>query len=193
MSVSDRGVSHTAITGIGAAVVVLYGLFVFLPAQRTINQLRTKRMVDERAIVESELLVQGLRSSEDQLAVAQNLCETWRHHSRAFHGPKLFDAVTRCATDGGVELSELTPGARHSMQSLHRTPLKIKGHGSMAALQSFLHEIEQLPAKSWCTELVVAPSRDLLDHPEHLECQLEMLVFDGGVNLSDQADPNANR
>lgn len=189
----DRGLSHTSITGIGAAIAVLYGLFLFLPTQQTINQLRTKRMVDERAISESDLLVQELRSSENQLRFAKGLAEAWRRDSRALQGPKLFDAITRCATDEGWELSELTPGTKRSLQSLRQTPLKLKGHGSMAALQSFLHDVEHLPAKAWCTELVLAPSHDQLNHPDRLECRLELLVFESGANFSDQADTNASR
>jgi Tfp pilus assembly protein PilO len=193
MSVSDRGLSHTTITAIGAVVAVLYGLFVFLPTVRTINQLRAKRMVDERAIIESELLVRELRSSEDQLAFAKEHAESWRRDSRTLQGPKLFDAVTRCATDGGLELAEMTPGTKRSLQSLRQTPLKLKGHGSMAAMQSFLHDIEQLPTKAWCTDLVLAPSRDQPDHPDRLEYRLELLVFESGANFSDQANPDGNR
>lgn len=181
------------LTAAAAAGMAAYGLLVFLPVQRRINELRTRRIQDERTIVENEMLARDIRLSQEHLDAANEIAQQWQRQSQALRGPQLFDALTSSASQHQLEIIELSPGARQSHQSLHEVPIRFKALGSMQSLQAFFHEVEQLPIKVWCVDLAITPSASNTDHPDILEHQFELVVFEARGDFSDQVDLAASR
>lgn len=172
MSQQTRNVAITALIGGGA---VAYVFLMLLPMQKQTVQLRDELKMQRQFVEQSLTLTGAMASIERDLQAARDFAGAWRESApRAGQLAPAFGAITRCATDAGVEVQQFDPQPVVAMETISRAPLSVSCSGSFHQIYYFLELLESQPQTIWVTDLLLSGS----DAGEgKMTCELTLIVF----------------
>jgi len=172
LSPQNRNVLITLLLGGGA---VAYVFLLFLPMQKQTVQLREDLHM-QRQFVEQALTLTGTMATvERDLQAARDFAGAWRESApRAGQLALAFGAITRCATDAGVEMQQFDPQPIAPMETVSRAPLSLSCTGTFHQIYYFLELLESQPQTIWMSDLLLSAS----DAGEgKMTCELTLVVF----------------
>jgi Tfp pilus assembly protein PilO len=172
MSLQSRNMLVTALLGGGA---VAYVFLLFLPMQKQTVQLREDLRMQRQFVEQSITLAGTMASVEQDLQAARDFAGAWRESApRASQLAPAFGAITRCATDAGVEVQQFDPQPVVAMETVSRAPLSLSCSGTFHQIYYFLELLESQPQTIWVSDLLLSGS----DAGEgKMTCELTLVVF----------------
>ena len=186
MNLSFRRLSKTptwAVTlGVGVAVVA-YALFVFLPFQRSITQLRQKLHEKQLQIVQSDQLLLPLASQRERLLEIRRHTHAWQQHAP---GPQelaaFFARLSEQAHHANVSLRRFEPQPARNLQCLQQHSVVLAVQGEFEQIFDFLTRIEQLPQTIWPSHLRLAQPAG---GSASLQCEMTLTIFGDHAGSTD--------
>jgi len=149
------------ITGLMGAAAVAYVVFVFLPLQRSIDNVRRQINQRREEIVQSQTLTSSLAQSKLQLAAARDVSRAWRSHApRQTQLIAHAASLTQQAGEAGVAIDRLDPLPPSELNLLARQTVTMQFHAPFAAVFDFVRRLEMLPGSLSIRELRLQASDD---------------------------------
>ena len=171
------------VTALLASAAVAYALFVFVPAQKKIVELRSTLNERRQHILQANSLVLPLDQASGQLAKTKLVTLEWqkeapRPSTLAGH----FARLSSEAEAAGVTIEKFDPQPAVEMKVLAQHAVVIQWKGDFAQSFDFIRRIEQLPGTVWLRQLRMTRS----EQPRSpLQGELTLTIF---VDRSDYAD-----
>lgn len=142
------------ITGLLAAGAVAYVVFVFLPFQRSISELRAQVQERRQQIMQAQSLGGTVVQARQRLATAREVAQQWRADApRQAQLITHFASLTKQADEAGVAIDRLDPLPAVELHLLAQQNVTMQFHASFAAVFDLLHRLESLPGTLWVRDL----------------------------------------
>ncbi len=148
-----RGLWMTSLLAAGS---LLYALFVFLPGQRTLSELREKLRRQQEFVVASERLKSTIVLTKAQLTQVRDYCGRWEcNRPLARNLPEFLARVTSAAENNGVTLVRLMPVQSEDFSTFERITLEVSVTGPIEGVLNLLKELDLLPELHWIEQLEI--------------------------------------
>jgi len=171
------------VTGLLAAAAVAYVVFVFLPLQNSINQLRQQVQERRQQIVQAQSLVGTVAQTRLRLLAAQEVCQQWRGESpRQAQLITHYAHLTQQAEEAGVAIDRLDPLPAVELNLIAQQNVTMQFHATFSTVFDLLHRLEDLPGTLWVRELRL---QAVADNDNALQGQLTLTIF---VDRTDYAN-----
>jgi Tfp pilus assembly protein PilO len=142
------------ITALLAAGAVAYVVFVFLPSQRKIAELRAQVHERRQQIMQAQSLAGTMVQARVRLAAAREVAKEWKAESpRQSQLFTHFASITRQANEAGVVIDRLDPLPAVELRLIAHQNVTMQYHAPFAAVFSLLQRLEALPGTLWIREL----------------------------------------
>ena len=163
------------ITGLLAAVAVAYVVFVFLPAQRSINELRADVQERRQQIMQAQSQIRTVALAHKRLAETREVSQQWQadapqHSELITH----FASLSKQAEAAGVTLDRLDPSPAAQMHLIAQQNVAIQFHATFAAVFEFVRRIEAMPGTIWIRNLRVESTGE---NSNALRGELTLTIF----------------
>ena len=171
------------VTGFLAAAAVAYVVFVFLPVQNSMNQLRQQVQERRQQIMQAQSLVGTVSQTRVRLAAAREVCQLWRSEApRPSQIITHYASLTQQADEAGVAIDRLDPLPMVELNLIAQQNVTMQFHAPFSAVFDLVHRLEGLPGTIWLRDLrLQAPS----DTDNTLRGELTLTIF---VDRSDYAN-----
>ncbi len=167
------------ITIVLATASIGYALFVFLPGQFHIRQLRADLKKQQMTIVQSDRLRSAIQHTEKQLRTVEDYTRSWQERTQV-NLPKAFGVITKVAEDGGLEVIRFTPQPPVQMDTLRKVAVEVTLQGDFEQLFAFLQALETIDHLVWVNQLGIQESRD----GKLLRSDLTLTIFTDNPDFS---------
>jgi type IV pilus assembly protein PilO len=142
----DRTKKILILAGVLVLLAALYLWLLFLPAQKTIQQLDKKlsKLLDKKA--EQEAIVQNLAAFKREykhLELSLNQAMAQLPDKKEI--PSLLENISNLGRESGLEVSLFKPGPQKPKDFYAEVPVDIKLVGSYPNLLTFFHSVGNLP------------------------------------------------
>ena len=143
-----------AITGLLASIAVAYVVFVFLPSQKSIGQLRNQVQERRQQILQAQSLTRTVSHSQERLQAAREVGRQWRAEA-----PRQADVVLHYASlssqakVAGVTIDRLDPIPAVELNLVAQQNVTLHFQSSFTAAFDLLKRLEELPGTIWTREL----------------------------------------
>ena len=149
------------ITALLAAGAVAYVVFLFLPQQRKIRELRASVQERKQQIMQAQSLLQTVSAARQRLGAAKKVGEEWRaiaprQSQVALH----LAALTQQAQAAGVAIDRLDPLPPVELRLLSEQNVVLQLHAPFAAIFDFVQRLEGLPGTVWLRDLRLHANTD---------------------------------
>ena len=171
------------VTALLASAAVAYAIFVFVPAQKTIVELRSTLNERRQHILQANSLVLPLDQAAGQLAKTKLVSLEWKNEApRHSTLAGQFARLSSEAQAAGVVVEKFDPQPAVDMKVLAQHAVVIQWKGDFSQSFDFVRRIEQLPGTVWLRNLRLTRS----EQPgTPLQGELTLTIF---VDRSDYAD-----
>ncbi|MBX7167605.1 MAG: type 4a pilus biogenesis protein PilO [Pirellulales bacterium] len=157
-------------------VTIVYFIYVYLPVQTEIAELRRERDGIELLARESQQLGAKLESTQQELAAVQKFID--EQPRRLMPLETAMDelaSIPMLARQAGASMERFEPAtAITTDKSLARIPVNVECSGSLSELFAFLGSLEALPSKFWVDDLKLEAGREA---GQKTKCELKLVVF----------------
>jgi Tfp pilus assembly protein PilO len=171
------------VTASVATAALLYILFVFVPGQRSLAQLRREVREKQQHVLQSDRLAVPIQSSEDKLRTIENFAEKQRSQlPSAAELLKSLGKISEQAKLAGVTLRRVDPQPAVKLETLQQLPVELHLEGDFSQMFDFIQRLEQLPFTIWVRKLRVGENEG---KSGALQTELSLTIFG---DLADQAD-----
>jgi len=142
------------ITGLLAACAIAYVVFVFLPFQRSIGELRAQVQERRQQIMQAQSLGGTVAQARLRLAAAREVAQQWRADApRQAQLITHFASLTKQAEEAGVAIDRLDPLPAVELHLVAQQNVTMQFHASFAAIFDLLRRLEALPGTLWVRDL----------------------------------------
>jgi Tfp pilus assembly protein PilO len=171
------------ITALLAAVAVAYVVFVFLPAQHSINELRADVQERHQQILQAQTQVRTVALARKRLLDTREVSQQWRADSPQ-HSELIthFAGLSKQAEAAGVTLDRLDPSPAIEMHLIAEQIVVIQFHSTFAAAFEFVRRIEAMPGTIWIRNFRLESGGETTNS---LRGELTLTIF---VDRADYAD-----
>jgi Tfp pilus assembly protein PilO len=162
-------------TGLMGASAVAYVVFVFLPLQRSIDNVQRQIQDRREQILQAQSLASALAQSRLQLSAAREVSRAWR--SQAPRQTQLIThsaSLTQQASEAGIAIDRLDPLPPSELNLLARQTVTMQFHAPFPAVFDFVRRLEMLPGSIWIRELRLHASDD---SNATLRAELTLTIF----------------
>jgi Tfp pilus assembly protein PilO len=171
------------ITALLAAVAVAYVVFVFLPAQHSINELRAQVQERHQQILQAQTQIRTVAMAHKRLADTKEVIHQWqadspRHSELITH----FANLSKQAEAAGMTVERLDPLPAVEMHLIAQQNVTLQFNATFAAVFEFLRRIEAMPGTIWIRNLRIESVSEASDK---LRGELTLTIF---VDRADYAD-----
>jgi Tfp pilus assembly protein PilO len=171
------------VTGLLAAAAVAYVVFVFLPLQNSINQLRQQVQERRQQIMQAQSLVGTVAQTRVRLAAARDVCQQWRADApRPTQIITHYASLTQQADEAGVAIDRLDPLPAIEQNLIAQQNVTMQFHAPFSAVFDLMHRLEALPGTVWLRDLRL---QAISDNDNILQGVLTLTIF---VDRSDYAN-----
>jgi Tfp pilus assembly protein PilO len=181
---AERRYLSTGLTAAAlAAASVAYVVFVFLPGQRAIAQLRRQVQEKQQFIARTQSLPAAIQQAADDLQAANDYAAAWRASapSEARLAATL-GQITQRAQQTSLLVQRFDPQPVARLDAVWQAPVAVAMEGSFLQVFEFLRAIEELPASVWIASLRLENSgRD----DGRARCELTLVVFADNSDFSE--------
>ena len=142
------------ITALLAAVAVAYVVFVFLPAQHSINDLRADVQERHQQIMQAQSQIRTVALARKRLTETHEVSQQWRAHAPR-HSELIthFASLSKQAEAAGVVIDRTDPSPAVEMHLIAQQNIVIQFQATFAATFDFLRQIEAMPGTIWIRNL----------------------------------------
>ncbi len=171
------------ITSLLAAGSVLYSVFVFLPGQRELSDIRRKLRQQQQFVVASERLKSTIATTEAGLRQVSQYCDRWKcNRPLGRKLPEFLARVTQLAEQHGVTLVRLMPSRTEKLATFDQITLQITVAGGLEGVLALIRELDELPELHWVDKLEITPDPS---SASRVACTFELVLFAGFSEKSD--------
>jgi len=171
------------ITGLLAAGAVAYVVFVFLPFQRSIGELRSQLQERRQQIMQAQSLGGTVVQARLRLASAREVAKEWRADApRQAQLITHFASLTKQAEEAGVAIDRLDPMPAVEMHLIAQQNVTMQFHASFGAVFDLLRRLEALPGTIWVRDLRLHANSEV---DNSLRGELTLTIF---VDRADYAN-----
>jgi Tfp pilus assembly protein PilO len=142
------------ITALLAAGAIAYVVFVFLPAQRSIQELRSNVQERHQQILQAQTQVRTVALAQQRLAETREVGQQWR--ADAPQQSELithFASLSKQAEAAGVTIERTDPSPAVEMHLLAQQNVVVQFQATFAAAFEFVRRIEAMPGTIWIRNL----------------------------------------
>jgi Tfp pilus assembly protein PilO len=163
------------ITALLASIAVAYVVFIFLPRQRKISELRAQVQERRQQIMQAQSMLRTVAQARKRLADTQQVSHKWRAEA-----PKAADIVTHLASftqqadAAGVAIDRLDPLAAIEHKLIAQQGVTLQIHAPFAAVFDFLRRLEGLPGTIWVRNLHLQATSN---HDSRLRGEVTLTIF----------------
>src|SRR5262245_5700473 len=142
------------ITALLAAGAIAYVVFVFLPFQRSIAELRAQVQERHQQIMQAQSLGGTVAQARVRLVAARQVAQEWRKDA-----PKQaqlwthFASLTRHAKEAGVAIDRADPLPAVELHLIAQPNVTMQFHAPFSAVFDLLERLEALPGTIWIRDL----------------------------------------
>lgn len=163
------------VTGLVAALAVLYTIFVFLPAQRKVAALQVKKGELMQYVANRTKIGDQIEQANQRHQQALRMTAAWQEHApEATELGRMLSSITQHARQAEVTLQRFDPQPQQPLKSLIQQPISVALEGSFAQVFDFLHRIESLPHRVWISNLTLSVSSE---DGETLRAEMTLTIF----------------
>ena len=142
------------ITGLLAAGAVAYVVFVFVPFQHSIGELRAQVQERRQQIMQAQSLGGTVVQARLRLAAAREVAKEWRAEApRQAQLVTHFASLTKQAEEAGVAIDRLDPLPAVELHLIAQQSVTMQFHAPFAAVFDMLRRLEALPGTIWVRDL----------------------------------------
>jgi Tfp pilus assembly protein PilO len=142
------------ITALLAAGAVAYVVFVFLPSQRKIADLRAQVHERRQQIMQAQSLAGTVVQARLRLASAREVAKEWKAEApRQTQLITHFASITKQADEAGVVIERLDPLPAVELRLIAQQNVTMQFHATFSAVFSLLQRLEALPGTVWIRDL----------------------------------------
>jgi Tfp pilus assembly protein PilO len=171
------------ITLLLAAAAIAYVVFLFLPSQRSIDELRSQVQERRQQIMQSQSLTRTVSHAHQRLTAAQGIGQEWRTMApRQAQLVTHFARLTQQAEAAGVALDRLDPLPAVELNLIAQQNVTMQFHAPFAATFDLLKRLETLPGTLWVRDLRLHANSDA---DNTLRGELTLTIF---VDRADYAN-----
>jgi Tfp pilus assembly protein PilO len=141
-------------TGLLASIAIGYVVFVFLPSQRSIGELRSQVQERRQQIMQAQSMQQTVTLAKQRLAETQAVRQQWRAEA-----PRPTELITRVASltqqaeAAGVAIDRLDPLPALELNLIAQQNMTVQFHATFAAVFDLLRRLEAMPGTIWIRNL----------------------------------------
>ena len=163
------------ITSAIAAVSLGYTFLLFLPGQRSIDELRSKLRNRQEFISQAQGLNLAIQAAEEEAEHADEFSRAWESNAPDDEQlARLFARMTRLAREAGTTALRFEPQEVVPMHSLKRVPVRLGAQGTFQQIFGMLEGLESLPQTIWVKEMRLHATGE---NGGPLRCELNLEVF----------------
>lgn len=160
------------------AATAIYLTFVWLPDQRSIQDMQDQVESQQRFVSEAaefqELLVASLR----EIDKAELTTKQWKDTvPQAQNFVTLYEKIDALARKAGLTVALFNPQPIVGHEKVCETPLAIGCFGTLTQVFDFLKTIEGLPLPIWAKSMKW--KKKTTTDAKDMQCELELVVFSG--------------
>ena len=171
------------ITALLAAAAIAYVVFIFLPFQRSINQLQQQVQERRQQIMQAQSLAGTVAQARIRLASAREVSQQWRADApRQAQLITHYASLTQQAEEAGVAIDRLDPLPAVELNLIAQQNVTMQFHAPFAAVFDLLHRLEALPGTLWVRDLRLHASSE---SDNTLRGELTLTIF---VDRADYAN-----
>jgi len=142
------------ITGLLASCAVAYVVFVFLPFQRSIADLRAQVQERHQQIMQAQSLGGTVVQARQRLVAAREVVQQWRADSpRQSQLVTHFANLSKQAREAGVSIDRLDPLPAVELNLIAQQNVTMQFHAPFPALFDLLRRLGALPGTLWIRDL----------------------------------------
>lgn len=142
------------ITALLAAIAVAYVIFVFLPGQHSIGELRAKVQEHRQQILQAQSLTRTVALAHQRLQSAREVGQQWRADAPRQADVVLhYKSLSEQAEAAGVVIERLDPVPAVELNLVAQQNVTLQFQGPFAAVFDLLRRLENLPGTIWTREL----------------------------------------
>lgn len=169
-----------------AALVALYALFVFLPAERRMAAWSGQLAAAKRLVEQAELIRPAAEITRQELAKTEAYVEAWEESAPSeARLPELLGRVHLLAKQSGATATRFDPQPAIPYDKIRHMPVEVACVGSFGQICRFLEGLERLDQTIWVESLrMEAVGEDGQD----VQCDMILGVFADNPDNSDQVD-----
>jgi len=157
----DRRKKMLILAGVLVLLSALYGWFLFLPAQKTIDQLDKQLTGLLQKKAEQEAIVENLPAFKREYHhLQQSLKLAMAQLPDKKEIPSLLENISNLGRESGLDVSLFKPGAERPMDFYAEVPVDIKLVGSYSNLLTFFYRVGNLPRIVNISDLSIIMSKD---------------------------------
>jgi Tfp pilus assembly protein PilO len=183
LTIAGRPVKSWMVTSLLALAAVGYVVFVFLPGQRSIAQIRSEIDEKRQHVLQSQQLGAPIRQAELRLASTREFTADWRANApRPRDLVGVYAQLAEQAKAAGVRVKRLDPQQAVQHQVLGEHPLVVSLEGPFASVFDFVRRVEQMPETIWIRDLRLARSEG---GSETLTVEMTLTIFTDRSEIAD--------
>lgn len=163
------------VTGVIAALAVLYTLFVFLPGQRKATALRSRKYELMQYVSNQVKTTERIHHARQRQAEMEKTTAVWHEHApETSELGRNLSAITMHARQAGVTLQRFDPQPQVSLKSIAQQPIAVALEGDFTQIFDFLHRLESMPHRAWITNLTLSVPTE---NGKTLRAEMTLTIF----------------
>jgi len=171
----------------GAALAVLYAVFVFLPGEKANARVRHELAAAEEFVEQVEAFGSAMDATQREFDKTQQYIQAWKQSAPSEDGlSALFGEINRLATQSGTTTTRFEPEPAIRYDAVCRVPIAMACVGSFGQVCEFLRGLESLDETIWVEDLQMEETGK---ESENVQCEMTLAVFADNPDDSDQVDP----
>lgn len=158
-----------------AAVAVAYVVWVFMPGQRAIAELREKIKAKQDFIAEGEQRGRTLKQCKQILEKTHAYVTPCRKRiPEEKELGAIFGEIHELANGAGIHITRFDPQAPLALDTLRRIPINLGCTGSFGQVYEFLRKLEGMPTASWVVSVKIERSAK---NEEDVQGEVALVIF----------------
>jgi Tfp pilus assembly protein PilO len=164
-----------------AAVGVVYLYFLFLPAQREIDRLRSDLQAQRQSVTQLHEREKKIYETNEELQRAVQFVAEWKQKNKA-DAASVLAQISDEVEKSGVQTMRFDPEATDRFETLRKTPLMLGTQGDFQQVFRMLQQLEALPSTIWIEHFhIETAERD----GRPLSNEVNLAIFTGNAENSD--------
>ncbi|QDU28782.1 Pilus assembly protein, PilO [Anatilimnocola aggregata] len=172
---SARSLPSWAVTGLVAALAVLYTLFIFLPTQRNATKLRSKKYELMQYVSNQTKMSDKIEKALQRQRDIEVTTTNWLQQApRAGDVGRNLSAITQHARGAGVIIQRFDPQPMVPLKVVAQQSISVALEGNFQQVFDFLERVETMPHRVWITNLTVSSASE---DAQTLRAEMTLTIF----------------
>ena len=158
-----------------AGAAVAYVLFMFLPEQRSIGDVRDELDTKRQFIAGVQMVYSTIEVAQKELQETRRYCQQWVECSPdETKLSTLFAKINLATKQAGATTTRFEPQGATDYETLHQIELSLVVSGSYTNIFDFLRRLEMLDEAIWLNDVRFEASKQA---GQALRCEVSLAIF----------------